>query len=137
MSLGYDPRMHRLMARAVRKRLSRRTALKGAAAGGLLIPGFGGRPLLRSAMAQAAGTLTIGMPSEPITMDPQFAEEVGDAVVKPETITIAPGHARTVIVAFKIDPIQKERTIGLCVMPYKFEGPILPRVCGRYTGRMR
>jgi hypothetical protein len=70
-------------------------------------------------------------------MDPGFAGEVGDAVVKPQKVTIGPGHARSVIVAFKIDPIQKERTIGLCVVPYKFDGPILPRVCGRYTGRMR
>jgi hypothetical protein len=70
-------------------------------------------------------------------MDPTFSTEVGGAVVKPGKITIAPGHQRTVILAFKIDPAQKERTIGLCVVPYKFEGPILPRVCGRYTGRLR
>lgn len=70
-------------------------------------------------------------------MDPKFKESVGEAVVKPALVTIAPGHARTVIVAFKIDPAQKERTIGVCVLPYKFEGPILPRVCGRFTGRMR
>jgi hypothetical protein len=69
-------------------------------------------------------------------MDPQFTTGIADAVAKPGRITIAPGHARSVIVAFKIDPTQKERTIGLCIVPDKFEGPVLPRVCGRYTGRM-
>ncbi len=78
MSLDYDPRMHRLMAHAVRKRLNRRTALKGAAAGGLLLPGFGAHPLVRSARAQAGGTLNIGMPEEPITLDPQFADGVNE-----------------------------------------------------------
>ncbi|MDF3040170.1 MAG: extracellular solute-binding protein family 5 [Thermomicrobiales bacterium] len=78
MSLGYDPRMHQLMARAARKRLSRRTALKRAAAGGLLLSGLGSYPLLRTAGAQAAGTVTIGMPEEPITMDPQFADGVNE-----------------------------------------------------------
>jgi hypothetical protein len=71
-----------------------------------------------------------------LPMDPSFVEPVTDAVAKPSRVTIGPGHGRAVILAFKIDPAQKERTIGLCIVPEKFEGPILPRVCGRYTGRM-
>lgn len=70
-------------------------------------------------------------------LDTAFEDPAADATVRPDRITIAPGHARSVIVAFKIDPTQKERTIGLCIVPEDFHGPILPRVCGRYTGRMR
>lgn len=72
-----------------------------------------------------------------IPMDAGFTEPAADATARPDRVTIAPGHARSVIVAFKIDPNQKERTIGLCIVPEDFHGPILPRVCGRYTGRMR
>ena len=78
MSLGHDPRMHQLMARAVRRRLNRRTALKGAAAGGLLLPALGAHPLLRTVRAQATGALTVAIPEEPITMDPQFADGVNE-----------------------------------------------------------
>lgn len=70
-------------------------------------------------------------------MDAAFTQTTADATVRPDRVTIAPGHARSVIVAFKIDPSEKERTIGLCVIPENFHGPILPRVCGRYTGRIR
>lgn len=72
-----------------------------------------------------------------VPMDPGFRLPVEDAVAKPDRLVIAPGHARSVIVAFKIDPTLKERTIGLCIIPEALDGPILPRVCGRYTGRMR
>jgi hypothetical protein len=71
-----------------------------------------------------------------IPMDPEFREAISGATAQPDRVTIAPGHARSVIVAFRIDPQQKERTIGLCIVPDNFDGPILPRVCGRYTGRM-
>ena len=57
-------------------------------------------------------------------------------VVKPARLTMAPGFSRPVIVTFDIDPAKKERTIALCVMPENLDGPILPRVCGLYTGRM-
>jgi len=70
-------------------------------------------------------------------MDTAFTELAADATARPGRVTIAPGHARSVIVAFKIDPNHKERTIGLCIVPEDFHGPILPRVCGRYTGLMR
>jgi hypothetical protein len=71
-----------------------------------------------------------------VPMDPEFTVAITDAVAKPGKVTIAPGHGRSVILAFKINPTQKERTIGLCIVPDKFEGPVLPRVCGRYTGRI-
>ena len=71
-----------------------------------------------------------------IAMDPEFTTEIEGAVTKPARNTLAPGRARSVIAAFKIDPAQKERTIGVCIMPENFEGPVLPRVCRRYTGRM-
>ena len=70
-------------------------------------------------------------------LDPGFSEPAPDAVAQPGRVTLAPGHRRSVILAFKIDPLEKERTIGLCIVPEEFEGPILPRVCGRYTGRLR
>lgn len=66
-------------------------------------------------------------------MDPTFTDPVPDAVAKPARITLAPGHSRSVIIAFKIGPQQKERTIGLCITP-ELDGPIQPRVCGTYTG---
>ena len=68
-------------------------------------------------------------------MDAAFRAPVPDAVVQPGAITLAPGFARQVIVAFRIPPGSKERTIGVCVMPEKIAGPVLPRVCGRYTGQ--
>jgi hypothetical protein len=70
-------------------------------------------------------------------MDAEFVREVEGAMVKPSILTLAPGKARSIIVAFRIDPAIKERTIGVCIQPENFDGPILPRVCGRYTGRMR
>lgn len=70
-------------------------------------------------------------------MDATFDAEIEGAQARPALLTLAPGKGRSVIVAFKIDPAVKERTIGVCIMPETFEGPILPRVCGRYTGRMR
>lgn len=71
-----------------------------------------------------------------IPMLPDLRTPAEGAEVRPSRVVMAPGHARTVIFAFKIDPKLKERTVGLCIMPEKIEGPILPRVCGLYTGRM-
>ncbi|HVX82307.1 MAG TPA: hypothetical protein VHB23_13110 [Devosiaceae bacterium] len=69
-----------------------------------------------------------------LPLDPSFSRGVADAVAQPATLTLAPGFSRRAILAFKIPPGSKERTIGLCVMPQKIAGPVLPRVCGRYTG---
>jgi hypothetical protein len=68
-------------------------------------------------------------------MDPAFKVSVADAVVSAPEIRLAPGASRPIIVKFKIDPALKERTIGVCVQPRDLDGPILPRVCGTYTGR--
>jgi peptide/nickel transport system substrate-binding protein len=76
MSLGPDPRMQALATRLNARRISRRTALKGALAGGLALPALGVQPLGHSAAAQAAGTMTIALGVEPITMDPVFADGV-------------------------------------------------------------
>jgi peptide/nickel transport system substrate-binding protein len=84
MFRGHDPRLQARLARAEGRRLSRRTALKGAvagglatgAAGGLFVPGFAPNVLVRSAYAQDASTMAIGLPEEPNTMDPQFADGV-------------------------------------------------------------
>ena len=77
-----DPIMRELLARVSGRRLSRRTALKGAVAGGLsgalAVPILGAHPLARQARAQDANTLAIAMPEEPITMDPQFADGVNE-----------------------------------------------------------
>lgn len=67
---------------------------------------------------------------------PDYETPTANVVVKPAELTMAPGFSRQVIVTFDIDPAKKERTIALCVMPKAIDGPILPRVCGLYTGRM-
>lgn len=72
-----------------------------------------------------------------VPMDSEFITPIEGAVARPARLTLAPGKGRSVIVAFKIDPSNKERTIGVCITPENFEGPVLPRVCGRYTGRMQ
>lgn len=84
MFRGHDPRMQASLARGGGQKLSRRTALKGAVAGGLAtgiaggltVPGPGFSLLGRSARAQDASTLNIGLPEEPNTMDGQFADGV-------------------------------------------------------------
>lgn len=69
-----------------------------------------------------------------MAMNTEFTELAPRAVVRPNEIKLAPGHGRGVTVQFAIDPEAKERTIGVCVLPKDLEGPILPRVCGTYTG---
>ncbi len=69
-------------------------------------------------------------------MDPKFKVVAPDAAVNQPEIALAPGATRPVIVTFKIDPQLKERTIGVCVLPKDLEGPVLPRVCGTYTGKL-
>ncbi len=87
--------------------------------------------------------LTVGNPYDrrmtfiAVPMQPDYETPATGAQVRPARITLAPGHSRPVVFMFDIDPAQKERTIALCIMPEGLEGPILPRVCGRYTGRMR
>jgi hypothetical protein len=71
-----------------------------------------------------------------IPMDTAFENAAPKAVVRPNEVRLGAGLSRTVTVAFKIDPGQKERTIGVCVQPKEIEGSILPRVCGTYTGIM-
>jgi hypothetical protein len=71
-----------------------------------------------------------------VPMQPDYRTPANNDVVNYPTLTMAPGFSREVIVTFAIDPNQKERTIALCVMPKAIDGPILPRVCGLYTGRM-
>jgi peptide/nickel transport system substrate-binding protein len=89
MSRDYYPQCQDLLTRAKRWRLSRRAAVKGVVAGGLAAgitgglpaPGLGPSPLVRSSSAQAAGTLTIGRPQEPVTLDPQFADGTDEYIV--------------------------------------------------------
>ena len=71
-----------------------------------------------------------------VPMDTTFSTPISGATVRPAKLTLAPNYSRNVIVQFDIDPKLKERTIGLCVMPAAIDGPILPRVCGLYTGHM-
>jgi hypothetical protein len=84
--------------------------------------------------------LTVGNPYRTamtflvLPMDVGFRHPVGDVEILPPKLTLAPGFTRQVILAFKIPQNSKERTIGLCVQPEKLAGPVLPRVCGRYTG---
>ncbi len=69
-------------------------------------------------------------------MEPGFVVPARDAAVSAPRIRLAPGASRPVIVSFRIDPARKERTIAVCIVPEQIEGPVLPRVCGTYTGRM-
>lgn len=71
-----------------------------------------------------------------LPMLPDYETSAKGVVIKPAELTLAPGITRNIIVTFDIDPAKKERTIALCVMPKAMDGPILPRVCGLYTGRM-
>lgn len=84
--------------------------------------------------------LTVGNPYqqrmvfEITVMDEKFEHPVGEAQVQPSELVLAPGVARQVIVAFKV-PSEKERTVGVCVVPKSIAGPVIPRVCGTYTGQ--
>jgi hypothetical protein len=69
-------------------------------------------------------------------MNPEFTQVAPDAVVKPSEVRLAPGMGRSVIVQFRIGAPRKERTIGVCISPKDLEGPVLPRVCGTYTGKL-
>lgn len=86
--------------------------------------------------------LTIGNPYKTrmvflvLPMDPSFRVAAAEAAVSAPEIRLAPGASRPVIVTFRIDPALKERTIGVCVQPKDLDGPVLPRVCGTYTGRL-
>jgi peptide/nickel transport system substrate-binding protein len=78
--------VQKLLSTVDARGVSRRSALKGVLAGGIAA-GFGSvlgpvaGPGHLSAMAQAAGTLTIGRATEPITLDPQFADGVNEYTV--------------------------------------------------------
>ncbi|RYE09318.1 MAG: hypothetical protein EOP22_09460 [Hyphomicrobiales bacterium] len=84
--------------------------------------------------------LTVGNPYKArmtfivMAMDPKFEVEIAQAAVSVPEFRLAPGASRPIVVQFRIDPALKERTIGVCVQPKDLEGPILPRVCGTYTG---
>jgi hypothetical protein len=67
--------------------------------------------------------------------DATFAAEAPQAAVNAAEFALAPGASRPIIVEFRIGPNEKERTIGVCITPRSLPGPLLPRVCGLYTGR--
>lgn len=71
-----------------------------------------------------------------VPMQPDYVTPADGARLSTTRLTMAPGFSRPVIFTFDIDPKLRERTIALCVMPEALDGPILPRVCGLYTGRM-
>jgi hypothetical protein len=112
-------------------------ALPAAASGQSLAPTHGSGP---TPSAVKGFRLTVGNPYKTamtflvLPLDVGFSRPVGEVEVQPSRLTLAPGFARQVILAFKIPQNSKERTIGLCVQPEKLAGPVLPRVCGRYTG---
>lgn len=86
--------------------------------------------------------LTVGNPYKQMMtfiitpMDTKFETTIDHAVVSAPEIRLAPGASRIVIVQFRIDAPNKERTIGVCVQPKDLDGPVQPRVCGTYTGRV-
>ena len=71
-----------------------------------------------------------------IPMQPDYQTPASGAMVNYPRITMGPGISRKIIFTFDIDPKLKERKIALCIQPASLDGPILPRVCGLYVGRM-
>ena len=71
-----------------------------------------------------------------IPMQPDYQTPAAGAKVNYPRITMGPGISRQIISTFDIDPKVKERKIALCIQPASLDGPILPRVCGLYVGRM-
>jgi len=71
-----------------------------------------------------------------LPMQPDYQTPAKGAKVNYPRITMGPGISRQIIFSFDIDPKQKERKIALCVQPAALDGPIMPRVCGLYVGRM-
>ena len=115
-------------------------ALTGAAAAQSLSPmrNEGDTPsLVKGFKLYVGNPYKTRMTFEVIPMDPKFEVAALDAAVNFPEITMAPGTTRQVIVTFRIDPTQKERTIGVCVQPKDIEGTVMPRVCGTYVGRLR
>jgi hypothetical protein len=84
--------------------------------------------------------ITVGNPyKQPMTfevvaMDPEFRTAAAHAAVQPRLLRLGVGQSQSVLVAFKIGADSQERTIAVCVLPKDLEGPVLPRVCGTYTG---
>ncbi len=88
MTTRHTSKVRSFSARAGARRISRRAALQGAAAGGAMVglgglagPGVAIHPRVAVARAQASGTLTVGKPAEPVTLDPQFADGVNEYTV--------------------------------------------------------
>jgi hypothetical protein len=71
-----------------------------------------------------------------IATDATFGKAVQQVVISAPEFALAPGASRPIIVTFKIPAPLKERTIGICISPEDLTGPVLPRVCGRYTGKL-
>ena len=114
-------------------------ALTGAAAAQSLSPmrNEGDTPsLVKGFKLYVGNPYKTKMTFEVIPMDPKFQVAAADAAVNFPEISMAPGTTRQVIVTFRIDPTQKERTIGVCVQPKDIEGTVMPRVCGTYVGRL-
>lgn len=71
-----------------------------------------------------------------LPMQPDYQTPAKGAMVNYPRITMGPGLSRQIIFTFDIDPKEKERKIALCIQPAALDGPIMPRVCGLYVGRM-
>lgn len=69
-------------------------------------------------------------------MQADYVTPARGATLNYPRLTLAPGFSRQVIFTFDIDPKKKERTIALCITPENIDGPVLPRVCGLYTGHI-
>ena len=113
--------------------------LTGAAAAQSLSPMHkaGGTPSdIKGFRLQVGNPYDVPMVFIIVPMEPGFEIEALQAVVNPPEFRLSPGASRSVMVAFKIGPDQKERTIGVCVMPKAVAGHVLPRVCGTYTGTL-
>lgn len=65
--------------------------------------------------------------------EPDYETPTEGVLIMPAKVTLGADATRRVRVIFDIPG--KERTVAVCVRPEKSEGQVIPRVCGRYSGR--
>lgn len=68
-------------------------------------------------------------------MEADYATPARKVVVRPAKLKLGVNQSKRVIFMFEIQKDQKERKVALCVTPEGITGPVLPRVCGTYTGK--
>lgn len=68
-------------------------------------------------------------------MEADYQTLASKTVVRPARVKLGVGQTKRIVFMFEIQKDQKERKVALCVSPENLDGPVLPRVCGTYTGK--